>query len=91
MGGADAEDEADGVHEIGLTGAVGADDGREVVEGADGLEALVGLEVLELEAEDLAGGDEGRHGGAEEGGFTNLGKGGGLGFQFEGNFGERRR
>lgn len=57
MSGADAEDEADGVHEVGLPGAIGADDGGEVVEGADGLKPLVGLEVLELEAVDLPRGD----------------------------------
>lgn len=54
---ADAEDEADGVHEIGLAGAVGADDGGEVVEGTDHLEALVGLEILYLEAVDFARGE----------------------------------
>lgn len=54
MGGADAEDEADGVHEVGLARSVGADDGGEVVEGADGLKPLVGLEVLELQPVDFA-------------------------------------
>lgn len=62
MARADSQDEADGVHEVGLTGAIGADDGGEVVEGADHLVALVGLEVLELQAVDFAGGDEGGHG-----------------------------
>lgn len=32
------------------------------MEGADGLEALVGLEVLQLETVDLAMGGKGRHG-----------------------------
>lgn len=54
VAGADAEDEANGVHEVGLAGAVGPDDGGEVEEGADGLVALVGLEVLQLQADDLA-------------------------------------
>lgn len=63
VAGADAEDEANGVHEVGLAGAVGADDGGEVEEGADGLVALVGLEVLQLQADDLAA----RRGGRGEG------------------------
>lgn len=50
----DAEDEADGIHEVRLAGAVGADDGCEVVEGPNGLVALVRLEVVELQAVDLA-------------------------------------
>ena len=45
---ADAKDEAYGVHEVRLAGAIGTDNGGEVVEGTDGLEALVGLEILEL-------------------------------------------
>ena len=57
LAGADAEDEADGVHEVGLAGAVGAKDGGEVVEGTDHLEALVGLEILHLEAVDFARGE----------------------------------
>lgn len=62
LAGADAEDEADGVHEVGLTGAVGADDGGEVVEGADHLEALVGLEILHLQTVDSPRREERRHG-----------------------------
>lgn len=54
MTGADPEDEADGVHEVGFTGAVGANNGGEIGERADGLVALVGFEVLELEAVDFA-------------------------------------
>lgn len=56
LAGADSENETDGVHEVGLAGAVGADYRREVVEGPNGLEALVGLKVLELQAEDFARG-----------------------------------
>lgn len=57
-----AEDEANCIHEVGLSGTIGANNRREVVEGTDGLEALVGLEVLELQAEDFPRGDHGRHG-----------------------------
>lgn len=52
--GANAEDEADSIHEIGFSGAVGADDGGEVVERANLLESFVGFEVGEFEAEDFA-------------------------------------
>lgn len=62
LAGADAEDEADGVHEVGLTSAVGADDGSEVVEGADHLEALVGLEIVHLQTVDSPRREERRHG-----------------------------
>lgn len=60
---ADTEDEADCVHEVGLAGAVGTDDGGEVVERTDGLEALVGLEILHLETVDFARREKRRHGG----------------------------
>lgn len=52
--GANAEDEADGIHEVGFSGAVGADDGGEIVERADLLESFVGFEVGEFQAEDFA-------------------------------------
>ena len=52
VAGADAKDEADGVHEVRFAGAVGADDGGEVEEGADYLVALVRLEVLHFQAVD---------------------------------------
>lgn len=42
-------------------GAIGDDDGNEVVEGTDHLEALVGLEILHLEAVDFARGEQRRH------------------------------
>ena len=48
LAGANAEDEAYGIHEVGFAGAIGADNGGEVVKRTDGLEALVGLEILEL-------------------------------------------
>lgn len=57
-----AEDEADGVHEVGFSGPVRADNGGEVEEWADCLESFVGFEVFELEADDFARGGEGRHG-----------------------------
>lgn len=57
-----AEHEAYSVHEVGFTGSVGPNDRREVIEGADCLEALVGLEVLKLQPEDFALRDQGRHG-----------------------------
>jgi len=62
MAGADAEDEANGVHEVGLSSAVGADDGSEVVEWTDHLEALVGLEILHLQTVDSSRREERRHG-----------------------------
>jgi hypothetical protein len=51
-----AEDEGDGVHEVGLAGPVGPDHAGEVVERPDPLQAGVGLEVLELEVGDRHGG-----------------------------------
>lgn len=68
--GADAEHKTDGVHEIGLAGAIGTDDGREVEEGADGLRSLVRLKILHLQPMDPPtaasaavsnGGRRGRH------------------------------
>lgn len=53
LAGPNAKHEADGVHEVGLAGAVGADDGGEVVEGTDDLVPLVRLEVLHLQPEDF--------------------------------------
>ena len=51
-----AEDEGDGVHEVGLAGTVRADDAGEVMERTDPLQAGVRLEVLELEVGDRHGG-----------------------------------
>jgi hypothetical protein len=48
-----AHDEGDGVHEVGLAGAVGPDDGHERLEGADFLVAAVGLEVVHLDILEL--------------------------------------
>mmetsp|Transcript_34263 Transcript_34263/g.72158 ORF Transcript_34263/g.72158 Transcript_34263/m.72158 type:complete len:226 (-) Transcript_34263:417-1094(-) len=45
----DAEDEGYGVHEVGFSGTIGADDAGEVEEGADALSARVGFEVFEFE------------------------------------------
>ena len=39
----------DGVHEVGLSGAIWSDDGGEGLEGPESPEALVGLEILELD------------------------------------------
>ena len=55
VAGLHAQDEGDGVHEVGLAGAVGTDDAGEVMEGPDPLQAGVGLEVLELEVGDRHG------------------------------------
>lgn len=55
------EHEADSVHEVGFPGAIGANYRREVVERTDCLLALVRLEVLKLQAEDLPRRDYGRH------------------------------
>ena len=55
--GLDAEDEGDGVHQVGLAAAVRADDGRELLERADDLVALVRLEVVALDAGDHAAAD----------------------------------
>lgn len=52
----DAEDEGDGIHEVGLAGAIGSDDAGEVMERTDPLQAGVRLEVLELEVGDRHGG-----------------------------------
>lgn len=60
-----AEHEADSVHEVGFPGAIGANYRREVIEGTDCLKALVGLEVLELQAVDFPRRDYGRHGWAK--------------------------
>lgn len=53
LAGTDAEDEAYGVHEVRFSGAVGANDGGEVGEGTDHLEAFVRLEILHLQAVDF--------------------------------------
>lgn len=55
------EHEADGVHEVGLASSIRAYDGGEVVEGANHLLTLVGLEVLQLQPEDLPRRHEGGH------------------------------
>ena len=55
LAGANAEDEADGVHEVGFSSAIRTDYGGEVEEGADHLVAFVGFEVLEFETVDLTG------------------------------------
>ena len=55
VAGLHAQDEGNGVHEVGLAGAVGTDDAGEVMEGPDPLQAGVGLEVLELEVGDRHG------------------------------------
>ena len=55
VAGLHAQDEGDGVHEVGLAGSVGTDDAGEVMEGPDPLQAGVGLEVLELEVGDRHG------------------------------------
>lgn len=64
MDGTHAQHEADGVHEVGLPRAVGADDGCEVAEGTDDLVALVALEVAHLHSVDPPTDlREARHGG----------------------------
>lgn len=50
--GADAEHKTDGVHKIGLAGAIGTDDGREVEEGTNSLLSLVRLEIFHLQPMD---------------------------------------
>ena len=52
LGGLDAEDEGDGVHEIGLACAIGADDGGEVAEGPYSLVSAVRLEVADLDPDE---------------------------------------
>ncbi len=47
---ADSQDEGDGVHGVGFTRAIGADDGREVgVAKGEDVVSLVGLEVWDSE------------------------------------------
>ena len=55
MGGFDAENEGDGIHGVGLAGAIGSDDGGEVaVAESQDMVALVGLEVEKLERVEFA-------------------------------------
>lgn len=46
----EAEHEADGIHQIALSSAIGSDDTGEIGERTDDLPAAVTLEVLELKA-----------------------------------------
>jgi hypothetical protein len=53
LGGLEAEDKEDGVNDVGLAVAVGANDACEVgIEGAEAVPAVVGLEVLQLQLVD---------------------------------------
>lgn len=52
VGGSNAEHKAYGIHEVGLAGAIGTNDGREVEEGPDCLRPLIRLEVLHLQPMD---------------------------------------
>ncbi|KAL6984061.1 hypothetical protein U1Q18_017436 [Sarracenia purpurea var. burkii] len=60
--GSNAQNEADGVLEVELGCAIRADDDCEVEEGANGLGALIGLEVLEFKSEDFPRRGKRRHG-----------------------------
>ena len=60
-----AEHEADGIHEVRLPGPIGADDRRELLEGADLLAAAIRFEIIDLEAQQPAGGARASRHGAE--------------------------